>query len=189
MVTSRTLVLDASGAEAWVGLAIDECFVARASSAVRASHGEALLPLVVDVLGGVPVRELSRIVVGAGPGSFTGIRVALATALGLRRACGVPVVTVSTFECLVASSHDPRGRLVVTVPALPGEVYAERWENGQPAGEAWLSPEPDLPPDDARVAGAITLESMLEASRGKSPVVELLPRYVSPPKITLPKPG
>jgi tRNA A37 threonylcarbamoyladenosine modification protein TsaB len=126
-------------------------------------------------------------VVGVGPGSFTGIRVALATALGLRRACGVPVVTVSTFECLVAAHADPRGALVVTVPTLPGEVYAERWNDGAPEGEAWLCLEAELPAEYTRVFGVTSLEAMLDASRGKSPVDELLPRYVAPPKITLPK--
>lgn len=182
------LLLDASGAEAWVGLADDGVLVARASSAVRASHGEALLPLLVQVLGTHAPRDLAQLVVGVGPGSFTGIRVALATALGLRRAVGVPVVTVSTFECLVAAHPEPRGALVVTVPALPGEVYAERWKSGAPESEAWLCPEDELPAGYTRVAGVTSLEAMLDAGRGKSPADELLPRYVAPPKITLPKP-
>ncbi len=181
------LLLDASGAEAWVGLVDDGVIVARASSAVRASHGEALMPLLVQVLGAHAPGELAQLVVGVGPGSFTGIRVALATALGLRRACALPVVTVSTFESLVAAHPEPRAALVVTVPALPGEVYAERWNHGAPEGDAWLCLEAELPANYTRVVGVTSLEAMLDASRGKSPIGELLPRYVAPPKITLPK--
>lgn len=181
------LLLDASGAEAWIGLEEGGVLVARASSTVRASHAETLLPLLVQVLGGRAPRDLDHLIVGVGPGSFTGIRVALATALGLRRAVGVPVLTVSTFECLVAARGSSHGSLVVTVPALPGEVYAERWEDGRPQGEAWLCQEDELPAECTRVTGAISLEGMLDASRGKNPADELLPRYGAPPKITLPK--
>ena len=177
------LLLDTSGAEAQIGLVDGDAIVAREVSTVRASHGEALLPLIVRVLGGLEPGALDALVVGVGPGSFTGIRVALATALGLRRACGTKVITVSTFECL-ASGH--AGELVVTVPALPGEVYAERWLGGAPVGEAWVCAEAELPAECTRIQGSVTLERMLEASRGKSPAGELLPRYVAPPRITLP---
>jgi len=182
------LLLDASGAEAWIGLAEGGVITARASSTVRASHGEALLPLLVEVLGSHRPSELEGIVAGVGPGSFTGIRVALATALGLRRACGTPIVTVDTFECLMAQATDPRAASIVTVPALPGEVYAEAWDDGRASAAAIVVAEADLPTDRVRVTGAITLESLLDASRGKSPVDVLLPRYVAPPKITLPTP-
>lgn len=181
------ILLDASGAEAWVGLEESGELVASASSLVRAAHAEALLPLLVQVLGGRAARDLDRLIVGVGPGSFTGIRVALATALGLRRAVAVPIVTVSTFECLVAAHGTPSGSLVVTVPALPGEVYAERWERGAPLGEAWLCREDELPAECTRIAGVTSLQAMLDASRGKNPAEELLPRYGAPPKITLPK--
>lgn len=178
------LLLDASGQEAWVGLLADDGTVlARASSAVRAAHGEALLPLVAEVLGGRAPRELTGIVAGVGPGSFTGIRVALATALGLRRACGTPIVTVDTFECLASSQ---RGALMVTVPALAGEVYAQPWDDGAPSGAPSVLGEESLPSDRTRVTGAVTLESMWRASRGKSPASELVPCYVAPAKITLP---
>lgn len=151
------LVLDASGAEAWVGLAEAESgsVLARASSAVRASHGEALLPLLVEVLGVHRPAELTRIVVGAGPGSFTGIRVALATALGLRRAVGTPIVTVDTFECLAGGQT---GALIVTVPALPGEVYAQAWDDGVASAPPQVMREDALPHERARVQGNVTLE-------------------------------
>lgn len=160
---------------------------AERSSSVRGAHGEALLVLIDEVLreASIPLAALTGIVVGRGPGSFTGIRVALATALGLRRACpSLPIATVTTFEAL---AHGHEGTFVVTVPALPGEVYAERWQDGAPLGEPTVLAEDTLTPGEKRVQATLDLRSLWRASRGKPASAELLPCYVAPPKITAPK--
>src|SRR6476469_10119183 len=69
-------------------------------------HGETLLPAIGRFLGEQNLRRsrLTSIVVGTGPGAFTGLRVGLATAKGLAYGLGLPIVGVSTAEALLAAA-------------------------------------------------------------------------------------
>lgn len=73
-----------------------------AREAMQRGQAERLVPMVAEVLGraGLAFGDLARVVVTVGPGSFTGIRVGLATARGLGLALGVPVLGVSTLDVL-----------------------------------------------------------------------------------------
>lgn len=75
----------------------------------RRQHAARLVPAVGEALdaAGVEAGELSGVLVGEGPGSFTGVRVAAATAKGLCHALGVPLRAVSS---LVAASLEERAR-------------------------------------------------------------------------------
>jgi tRNA threonylcarbamoyladenosine biosynthesis protein TsaB len=119
-------------------------------------HGETLLPSIQRVLGESNVRRsrLRGIVVGTGPGAFTGLRVGLATAKGLARAMGQPIVGVSTGEALLEAAADqgggPIATLVLVLPAGPSDRVIVR--HGElpallPGGQ-----DPDLAPDERLVA-------------------------------------
>ena len=106
-------------------------------------------------------RELDGIAVGIGPGSFTGVRIGLATARGLALALGVPVAGVSTLEALAAGAP---GALPI-VDARRGEVFV-------------LQDEPRVvAPADLRPArgmlcvgsGAVRYRSVLEAAGAEIP--------------------
>jgi tRNA threonylcarbamoyl adenosine modification protein YeaZ len=90
-------------------------------------HGETLLPSIQRVLGEANVRRsrLRGFVVGTGPGAFTGLRVGLATAKGLARALGQPIVGISTGEALLEAAAmatgDPIDRLALLLPAGPSD--------------------------------------------------------------------
>lgn len=116
--------------------------VAERSSAVGRRHA-ALLPGALDDLLGVVDGDRSRLkslCVGVGPGSYTGIRVAIATARGLARALGVELSGVSTFVGLAALALAPGSTGVVTLDARRGNVYAQvcRHEEGSGVGTAAL---------------------------------------------------
>jgi tRNA threonylcarbamoyl adenosine modification protein YeaZ len=74
-------------------------------------HGETLLPAIGRFLGEQNLRRsrLTGIVVGTGPGAFTGLRVGLATAKGLAHGLGIPIVGVSTAEALLAAAQASTG--------------------------------------------------------------------------------
>jgi tRNA threonylcarbamoyladenosine biosynthesis protein TsaB len=69
-------------------------------------HSTMLMPMIEQAMAkaGCDYAELDRIAVAVGPGSFTGIRVGLAAALGLSLASGVPAVGISSFHCVAAAA-------------------------------------------------------------------------------------
>lgn len=124
-------------------------------------HGETLLPSIARFLGEQNLRRsrLIGIVVGTGPGAFTGLRVGIATAKGIAHGLGIPIVGISTGDALLASAaeaasadaDDPgaTGSPVLLLPAGPNDrVVARR-------GSAALLPggtDPDLDPGEWLVA-------------------------------------
>lgn len=113
-------------ATTWQSVAIlDETGVlAQHGQEAGGAHGALLLPTIDRLLtqSQVKLHELSGLVCSAGPGSFTGIRVGLATGLGLRAATGLPLVLVPTLEAMAWNVDS-------TIPICPllssrrGEVY------------------------------------------------------------------
>lgn len=138
----RILALDTSTLTASVAVWIDGA-AAAAGDARAEPHSEKLLPLVDEMLrrAGLAPAALDAIACGAGPGSFTGLRIGLATAKGLGFALGKPLVLVSS---LAALAWPARGRDVLALlDAKKREVYAGLFDaEGQP-----LAPERVLPPD------------------------------------------
>lgn len=117
-------------------------------------HGETLLPTIGRFLGEQNIRRsrLVGIVVGIGPGAFTGLRVGIATAKGLAHGLQLPLVGISTGEALLAAAatDEPAGRLVLLMPAGPSDRIVVRHGTAPqllPAGT-----EPDRAPDELVVA-------------------------------------
>lgn len=138
-------------------------------------HGDRLLPNIRGLLSEENLRRsrLRGIVVGTGPGAFTGLRVGLATAKGLAYALRIPIAGVPTSEALLAAAPDQTGEtsLALLLPAGPSDrVLCRRGEAPilVPAGT-----EPDLRSDELVVAldlegraDADALARGLEARRG-----------------------
>ena len=101
------------------------------ASAHRASNTQ-LLPRIDALLAeqGVARGELACIVVGRGPGSFTGVRIAMATAKGVASALGVGLVGVSSLDAVAwnAQVAGVRGPLAVVADAMRKEVYPVRYQ-------------------------------------------------------------
>lgn len=96
----------------------------------RASNTQ-LLPRIDEVLAraGVPREDLACVVVGRGPGSFTGVRIAMATAKGIASALELPLVGVSSLDAVAwnAQQEGVRGSLAVVADAMRKEVYPVRY--------------------------------------------------------------
>lgn len=121
-----TLVIEAATYAGSVALVNGTRLLGERSVAMRGRDSEALMPAVAEVLAeaSVPLPQLERIVCGAGPGSFTSLRIAGGIAKGLAFAAGLPLVPVSSLALLVAS-HEPLapGRYLAAIDALRGEHY------------------------------------------------------------------
>ncbi|MGH2407720.1 MAG: tRNA (adenosine(37)-N6)-threonylcarbamoyltransferase complex dimerization subunit type 1 TsaB, partial [Candidatus Limnocylindrales bacterium] len=90
------------------------------------THAETLLPALRELLAGMGLapRDLSGVVVGTGPGGFTGLRVGLATAKTLAHGLGVPIVGVGTAVALAAAALGASASdAVVVMPAGPADCY------------------------------------------------------------------
>jgi len=125
--TRRVLVLAVDTSTAIASVVLTQGGEVRAELAARVSakHGETLLPDVARVLeeAGVGIAEIGLLAVGLGPGSFTGVRIALATMKGLALARRTPLVGVCSLRVL-ALGAEPGARVVVPlIDAHKREVY------------------------------------------------------------------
>jgi len=102
----------------------------------RPRHTARLLAQARELLAraGLAFADVERVAVGTGPGSFTGLRIGVATARALAYATGAPVAGVSTLEALAHTPEPPPpGTLVLAVvDARRGEVFAAGWRDGEP---------------------------------------------------------
>jgi len=102
------------------------------------SHAELLAPFVADLLGGTDTTRLRGVVIVAGPGSYTGLRIGLASAKGLCLALRAPLLAVSTLEVMAFAAFEgmppgafPAGHSVIVTPRFParkGEWYVGAYE-------------------------------------------------------------
>jgi tRNA threonylcarbamoyladenosine biosynthesis protein TsaB len=108
----------------------------------RPGHATRLMPLAVGLLerAGVGWDQLDRIAVGIGPGTFTGLRIGIATARALAQARATPLTGVSTLQSLAlgAAGVDPApGTVLAVIDARRREVFVAGWRPDQlyePAG-------------------------------------------------------
>jgi hypothetical protein len=129
MTTGRLLAIDTSGLSAFVSLGeSDGTVLAERRWAAGYRHGEELLARIDEMLTTthVPKEELGGIVVGTGPGAFTGLRVGIATAKALAHGLGIPIAGVATSEALVAAvtaaaAADDGRELALLLPAGPSD--------------------------------------------------------------------
>jgi tRNA threonylcarbamoyl adenosine modification protein YeaZ len=104
-------------------------------------QAERLVPLLQDVLaqGGIDWHDLRALAVGTGPGNFTGVRIAVATARGLALGLGIPAVGVTRLEALAHGLPRP---VLVIEDARRGEVYVQLFTSAG-AGPAHLADRVD----------------------------------------------
>ncbi len=86
-------------------------------------HSELILPLLQEMLAeaGLTLTQLDGIAFGAGPGSFTGLRIACGVAQGLAFSANLPVVGICTLEALAQQTGD--GSVIAALDARIGEIY------------------------------------------------------------------
>lgn len=115
---------------------------------VRPRHTTRLMALIVEVLGesGFTWNEIDRIAVGVGPGTFTGLRIGVATAHALARARGTGLVGVSTLHALARAVPAPEPAMgetgapagvdsvMAVIDARRGEAFAAGWSLADVAG-------------------------------------------------------
>lgn len=129
---------------------------------VVGAHSSALLPAVDEVVraAGLTSRELAGVVVGAGPGSFTGLRIAAATAKGIVHGLGVPLFAYSSLLVAAAAGWAAAGPVCALFDARKRDVFAGCWRFGEDGAV-----EPVLEPT------ALTIDALIARFRDAAPPV------------------
>jgi tRNA threonylcarbamoyl adenosine modification protein YeaZ len=122
------LGIDTSGARCAVAVLAGE-HVARREQAMERGHAEALMPMIEATLAEARAghRDLTRIAVCTGPGSFTGIRIGIAAARGLALGLGIPAIGITRLEALAAAAA-PGRPCAVRVPGPSGASYLQEFD-------------------------------------------------------------
>ncbi|HET7604717.1 MAG TPA: tRNA (adenosine(37)-N6)-threonylcarbamoyltransferase complex dimerization subunit type 1 TsaB [Sphingomicrobium sp.] len=102
----------------------DGACIARRDELIGRGHAERLVPMIAELLDG---RKAARILVGVGPGSFTGIRVAIAAAHGLAIGWGAEVKGMSSLALLAAGAAGD-GEVAAAVIGGHGELFVQQFD-------------------------------------------------------------
>lgn len=107
--------------------------LASQTAAMPVGHAEALMPMVQNALdeAGLLLGDIEVFATTIGPGSFTGVRVGLATARGFALATGRPAVGVTTLQCLADTACEqarPREAFAVAIDARRDELYVQSFD-------------------------------------------------------------
>ena len=130
----KILAVDTSGMTASVAIAEDEKTIAQFSMNHKRTHSEKLLPMIDHVLKTAlwDIKDIDLYVVAKGPGSFTGLRIGVASVKALAHASGKSVVSISSLAGLAANCRVWDGTLVCPImDARRGQVYCAVYENGE----------------------------------------------------------
>lgn len=116
----------------------DGACVARKDEIIGRGHAERLAPMLAELLGG---RRANSILVGVGPGSFTGIRVGIAAAHGLAIGWDAELFGVSSLALLAASAGPPR-TIAAAMTGGHGELFVQQFDDGLHPTTAVLNLDP-----------------------------------------------
>ncbi len=152
------LALDTSTGVGSVAVGEGDRLLAEIALTVGSGHSSALLPAIDRALrsAGLEPRELAAVVVGGGPGSFTGVRIAAATAKGIVHAAGIPMFAYSSLLAAAAGCWGSDRPVCALFDARRRDVYAACYRFGAGA-KVVMAPE------------ALVLDEVLDRFRGGPP--------------------
>jgi tRNA threonylcarbamoyladenosine biosynthesis protein TsaB len=160
MIDGPILALESSTSIGSVAVGDTSGVFAEVVRNVAGGHSSALLPAADEALksAGLRPRDLAAVVVGSGPGSFTGLRIAAATAKGMLRALQVPLFGYSGLLATAAAAWSAPGPVCALFDARRRDVFAACYRfGGRREVEVLLEPE------------ALALEAVIERFRDGEP--------------------
>ena len=144
--------------------------IARRDERIGRGHSERLVPMLEELLGG---RTADRILVGVGPGSFTGIRVGIAAAHGLAIGWGAELSGMSSLA-LLAAGADEAGEIAAAVIGGHGELFVQQFASNGAGPLLNLRPAEAAAATSARVVVGSAATTLVDA-RGWGEARESLP--------------
>jgi tRNA threonylcarbamoyladenosine biosynthesis protein TsaB len=128
----RLLALDTSTLAGSIALLEDDLLRAEVNMNLGRKHTERLLPGMDWIFSELEIEpaQIEAIAVGIGPGSFTGLRVGLATAKGLALSLEIPIVGVSSLDALAWQVRFYPGSILALIDARKGQLFARFYKGG-----------------------------------------------------------
>jgi tRNA threonylcarbamoyladenosine biosynthesis protein TsaB len=144
-----------------VALLRDSNLIGAVAMEGKGSRNEKLLPAIDWVLSesGIDRREIELFAVTRGPGSFTGVRIGLATVQGMALALGKPVCAMSTHQAIAPAG----GRWAVIDDAGRGELYVSLFEDGSEIEPPRLARPEEIQAERIAVADIMQRENVAAA--------------------------
>lgn len=173
----KLLAIDTSTDACSVGLMIDD-EIHIDHRVVPQQHGALVLPMVDALMSvaGISVTMLDALIYGRGPGSFTGVRIGVATAQGIALGADIGVIGVSTMHSIAQSCYRQYGdeRVAVSVDARMDEVYFCEYQLSEQQVMQAMFNEQIAPPADVEAqmakcwagSGAERYSSLLQQRSG-----------------------
>jgi len=156
-----------------------EC-IASADELIGRGHAERLVPMLDELLAG---RKPDTVLVGVGPGSFTGIRVAIAAAHGLAIGWNAELLGFSSLALLAASSG-VEGEVAAAMSGGHGELFVQQFDDELQAATGLLNRPPEAAAEavSADAVAGPGAASIIEA-RGRGRAVEAWPSASNVPRL------
>ncbi|MCF0130299.1 MAG: tRNA (adenosine(37)-N6)-threonylcarbamoyltransferase complex dimerization subunit type 1 TsaB [Pseudobutyrivibrio sp.] len=121
----RLLAIDGSGLVASIAIVEDDILLGEYTTGYKKTHSQTLLPMIDEVtrMLELDIDTVDAIAVAAGPGSFTGLRIASATAKGIGLALDKPIISVPTVDALAYNIWGCHDVICPIMDARRGQVY------------------------------------------------------------------
>jgi len=129
----KILVIDTSGPVCGTAVMDEERVYSEFTAQNRNTHSASLMPMIESALkaAGTELKDLDAVAAVTGPGSFTGVRIGVATAKGLAHGAGIPCLPVDALEAMAASAGDFDGIVCPIQDARAGQVYGAAFRKGE----------------------------------------------------------
>lgn len=147
------LAIDTSSLNATVALLSDERLIGEYTISNKKTHSQVIMPMICDLLEkcSLKIDDIDVFATGIGPGSFTGLRIGIATAKALCQAKNKKIIAVSSLKSLAQNVLDSDKIICPIIDARRGDVYNALYKNGECLKED----------------RAINLEELFEELKGK----------------------
>ena len=127
------LAVDTSGPVAGIAILKDGCVTFEETVVNKLTHSANLMPMIDAALTrtGMTLRDIHRLAVVVGPGSFTGVRIGVSTVKGLSHGSGIPCVAVDALQAMAAGVPYFDGIVCPIQDARAGQVYGAAFTAGE----------------------------------------------------------
>ena len=143
MENNLILALDTTADSISVALVQNQNVIAHQYRKMDRGQGEALIPMIQEVFkkAGHNFKDINQVAVSVGPGSFTGVRIGLATARGIGLALDIPVSGVTSFE---AAAWGTTGKIMVILDTKRDDFFTQMFQDGKAVEDPVIRSEEDI---------------------------------------------